>query len=490
MGIFVAFALGSVGFAARSAPEGRHMSVPRLHLVWGAALSMIGIGVMAFAAWSTREDQHYDDFGWAMTTLAAMMGGALLLLGQGPFVPWLLGILGRRVVRLPPPLRMAARDVAGRRARTTPAVATTMATTALAITTMIIAAATTAQSRAEYHPQARPGALLVDGFWAEEAATVRAAIQRELPGTPIAQSDRQRERGHFGLDIENVRLPDLESVAPAGVIGDQALLRYLTGDLSTPYDEDRAVVVTTKDVEVAKVTIHYDHDHSGNDESLLTKTIPAVAVKPADPLVEELFLPAKVIRDLGYHLEPEKLIIDPSIHRTSAIERERIERRLGEAAVAYVERGFQAPTGWLVLVAVMVFVALGGALAMTLQATGSRSRRVLLRAGGGSSATLRLFAACRAGLGAACGTAMGAVAGCVIGLLLVWPLTASIEWEPMPRVAFDTPWPSITALVVGLPVLAAVAAGLASPRMTVRSMSPGEPPGRQGTHAHRPGDRL
>lgn len=330
------------------------MSVPRLHLVWGAALSMIGIGVMAFAAWSTHEDQHYDDFGWAMTTLAAMMGGALLLLGQGPFVPWLLGILGRRVVRLPPPLRMAARDVAGRRARTTPAVATTMVATALAITTMIIAAATTAQSRAEYHPQARPGALLVDGFWTEEAATVRAAVQHELPGIPIAQS----------------------------------------------------------------------------------------------------------------------------------------ERRLGEAAVAYVERGFQAPTGWLVLVAVMVSVALGGALAMTLQATGSRSRRVLLRAGGGSSATLRLFAACRAGLGAACGTAMGAVAGCVIGLLLVWPLTASIEWEPMPRVAFDTPWPSIAALVIGLPVLAAVAAGLAPPRMTVRSAPPGEPPGRQGTHAHRPGDRL
>ncbi|MEU7744272.1 hypothetical protein [Nonomuraea sp. NPDC049158] len=128
---------------------------------------------------------------------------------------------------------------------------------------------------------------------------------------------------------------------------------------------------------------------------------------------------------------------------------------------AYVERGFQASTGWRPFAAVAVFDALGGAWAATGRATTrSRSRRVLLRVGGGSTATLRLFAACRAGFGAACGTVMGAAAGCAIGLLLVWPMTASVDWEPMPRVAFDTPWSTIIALVLGLPIVAAVIAGL------------------------------
>ncbi|MEZ0073486.1 hypothetical protein [Planotetraspora sp. GP83] len=468
-----------VEFATRSAPAGLHARVSRRHLVWGSALSTIGIVVMALTAWSTHEDQHYDDFGSALTVLAAVMGGALFLFGLGPFPSWLLGILGRCAVRLPLPMRLAARDVAGNRARTAPAVAATMVATALAVAVMIIAVAITAQNRAEYQPQARPGTLMVRGFSAEEVAAVRTAVQQELPGVPIAQIDRQRENGHFSLDVGNVELPDLEMVAPAGLIGDQALLRYLTGDPSTPYDENTAVVVTSDDVEADKVTIYYDFDSTRNDESLLTKSVPAIVAKPADPHVKELFLPAKVMRDLGYNLEPEGLIIDPSIHRTTLIEQERLDRRLGDTATTYVERGFQASTGWRLFVVAAVVVALGSALAVTGRVGGSRSGRVLLRVSGGSTAILRLFAACRVGFGAACGTALGAAAGCAIGLLLAWPMTASIEWDAVPRVAFDTPWPLISALVIGLPVLAAAVAGLALPGMTARVASSDGPRGSQ-----------
>lgn len=468
LGIPVALVCGSVVFAARSAPCSRHTRVRRRHLVWGSTLSMTGIVVMALTAWSTHKDQHYDDFGSAMTDLAAVMGAALLLLGLGPFTSWLLGVLGQSTVRLPLPIRLAARDVAGNRAWAAPAIATTMIATALAIAVTIVAVAVTAQSRAEYFPQARPDSLVVQWFSAEEAATVRAAIQQELPGVPIAQSDLRREHGHFSLDIENVELPDLESVYPAEVIGDQALLRYLTGDPSTPYDEGAAVVITADDIDVDTVTIHYAFPEDG--DSLSTKAIPAITARPADPRVKEIFLPSQVVRDLGYHLEPDELIIDPTIHRTSVIEQERLDHRLGDVAGTYVERGFQAPTGWRIFAGVAVFVALGGALAATGRAaTSSRSRRVLLRVGGGSTASLRLFAACRAGLSAACGTGMGAAAGCAIGLLLVWPMTVSIDWEPLPRVPFETPWLWISALVVGLPFVAAAIAGLSSPGMTTRS---------------------
>ncbi|MEU9891777.1 hypothetical protein [Sphaerisporangium sp. NPDC051011] len=458
LGILAACVIGSVGFTARSVPEGRRPGVRRRHLAWGLVLSVIGFLVMALTAWSTHEDQHYDDFGSAMTALAAMMGGALFLLGLGPVVSWLLGMLGRLTVRLPPPIRLAARDVAGDRARTAPAVAATMAATALAITIMIIVFAVTAQNRAGYHPQARPGTLLVHGLSPDEAPVVHAAVQRELPGVPIVQSDRQRN-GHLSLEVENADLPDLENVSPAGLIGDRALLCYLTGDPSTPYAENTVVVVTAQDVDIDTVTVIYDSESSPKGGSLLEKSVPATVAKPADPDVEGVFIPAKVVRDLGLDLEPEQLIIDPSLHRTSAIEQARLDRRLGDTATTYVERGFQASTGWRMFVVAAVVVAFGCAFAGTGRAGGSRSRRVLLRVGG-STAIQRLFAACRVGLGAACGAVMGAAVGCTIGLLLAWPMTTSVDWDPMPRVGFDTPWLLIAALVIGLPVLAAALAGL------------------------------
>ncbi|GGL33909.1 hypothetical protein [Planomonospora parontospora] len=335
-----------------------------------------------------------------------------------------------------------------------------MTATAFAVALTIIALAMTAQDRAQYQPQARPGTLLVRSFSAEETAAVRAAVQRELPGVPVVQRDVLREHGPFGSDIENVELPDLESVSPSELIGDRALLHYLTGDPSTPYDEGTAVVVTAADVEVDEVTIHYDL--SGKTDSLQHKTIPAIAAKPAAPHLETIFLPAEVVRGLGYHLDPEELIIDPSAHRTSVAEQERLDGRLGDAAVTYVERGFQEPTGWRIVAASAAVIALGWALAVPGRTVAaSRSRRVLLRLGG-SAATLRLFTAFRTGLGAACGAVTGVAAGCVIGLLLAWPMTypASSGWEPVPRVAFDTPWPLLAVPAAVLPVLAAAVAGL------------------------------
>ncbi len=431
------------------------------HLVLGAALSAAGILVTALTAWSTHEDQHYDDFGSAMTLLAGMMGGALLILGSGPLTPWLLGVLGRNTVRLPSAFRLAARHMADKRARTAPAVATTMSTTAIAIAVMITSVAVAAQNRANYQPEARYGALVVEGFSADQAAAVRAAIQHELSGlsgASIAQNNGQREPGYLDVGTSEY------AMWMEAHIGDQALLRYLTGDPSTPYDEGTAVVVTADDEEADSARITYSF--AGTDPSPSVKTIPAITVRPTDPRVGGVFIPAKVVQDLGFHLEPTQLIIDPSFHRTSAIEQERLDRRLGDTAVTYLERGFQAPPGWLYFVAVMVLIALAGALT-TIRSAGSG--RVLLRVGGGSTATLRFFVACRAAFSAACGTATGAFAGCVIGLLLVWPMTTSIDWDPAPRVPFETPWASIAALVAGLPVLAAAIAALAGPGWLTRS---------------------
>jgi hypothetical protein len=188
--------------------------------------------------------------------------------------------------------------------------------------------------------------------------------------------------------------------------------------------------------------------------------------------VNEVFIPTKVIRDLGLRPEPDRLIVDPSAHRTTEAEQDRIDQRLGDGASTYVERGFQASTEWMAVVAVGVVVALGSALVAGGRAgTGGRSRRVLLRVSDGSALALRVFAASRAGWSMLCGTALGTAAGCVIGLLLAWPMTTSSDWEVLPRVSFQTPWWAMAALVAGLPVLAGIIAALPKPRVSGREAS-------------------
>ena len=336
-----------------------------------------------------------------------------------------------------------------------------MAAAAVATALMIIAPAMTAQGEADYYPEAQPGALVVERFSADQTATVRAAIQHELPGVPITENSS--DPGPGSLDVTTGYSNWSEPY-----IGDQTLLRYLTGNPSTPYDKGTAVVVSTDDEETDSAQIRYSL--SATDGSSAIKTIPMITVRPRDPRFGRLFIPREAVRDLGLQLQPDQLIIDPTHHRVSAAEQERLDRRLGEIADTYVERGYQAPTEWLYVVASVILIALAGALVTTRSAG---SARILLRISGGSVAALRFLASCRAAVGAACGTAIGATAACVIGLFLVWPMTTSIDWEPPPRAPFETPWTAIVTLIAGLPVLAAVIAALASPtRLTRPAPSP------------------
>ncbi|MBN6052868.1 hypothetical protein JYK22_13100, partial [Nonomuraea sp. RK-328] len=107
--------------------------------------------------------------------------------------------------------------------------------------------------------------------------------------------------------------------------------------------------------------------------------------------------------------------------------------------------------------AALLLIALGGASAVGRgTATTARLGHVLRRVRGGSAAAFRWFGASRAGLAALCGTVLGAVAGCPIGMALRWPLTAPGTWDSPARLPFETPWTTVAAVVVGLPVLAAV----------------------------------
>ncbi|MGI5490195.1 hypothetical protein [Microtetraspora malaysiensis] len=418
----------------------------------GAGLCAAGTVVMALTALATREDVHYDDFGSTMTALAGQLGGLTLLLGLGPFVAWLLRAAERHAVRLPGPLRLTAHGLGDRRGRTAAGVTITMTGTAVAVATMIIASGVTAMDRAEYVPQARSGALHVKIFTAERGPAARATLRQELPAVPLI--DHYRENGLLYVDVPG------SWMTYKSHIGDQALLRYLTADPATPYDEGTAVVITSDDIGATSVRLRYSPTVTSS--SLTEKVFPAITVKAPGPGAEGVFVPAKAVQSLGLQLEPDEFIVDPSLHRTSPAEQERISDRLGKDATTYVERGFQAPAGWIPFATVTALFALGGALVATWQpSSGSRSRRVLLRLGARSSA--HWLIASRTAFRAACGTVSGVAAGCLIGLLLVWPMTASIAWDPVPRPDFVVSWPPIAALAAGLPMLTVLITTFASP---------------------------
>ncbi|MBB6557088.1 hypothetical protein [Nonomuraea rubra] len=330
----------------------------------------------------------------------------------------------------------------------------------------LIAVGETAQSRAEYLPRGRPGSLVVHSgpvslgpFSTADAATVRAAVERELPGVPIAQHEAVVDTWFFDARAENVEIPE-EVVYWNQVIGDEKLLRYLTGDQSTPYDESTVVVITSAGVKVDAVDLVYELDK--DDETRQTKSARAVVARISDPHMETIFVPSKLVRDLGYRLQPSELIVDPAVHRVTPQEQQRLDDRLDDAvAEVHVERGFQASTGWLPFAAVAFLAALGCALASGFgKAANARQARVMKRAGNGSAAAFRWFRASRAGLSTLCGTVLGAIAGVPAGMLLLWPLTMRTTWEAPARVPFETPWPAIGAVVAGLPLLAAALGAL------------------------------
>ncbi|MGP4101764.1 hypothetical protein [Nonomuraea sp. KM90] len=461
-------ATGAVPAAVLSAPPNRHELMSRRFVVAGLFVSFAGVLLMGLGAWLGRADSRYGALAASGMLLITLIGAGLLVAGLGPVPSWLLEITGPYAERLPPPFRLAARDLAHRRVRAVLAITLAMLATAFGIALTVVAVGETAQSRAEYSPRARPGTLLVRSgtlfapFFssAADAGTVRAAIERELPGVPIAQSERpSRESWHFHANAENIEISE-EAVYWDQAIGDEKLLRYLTGDQSTPYDEDTAVVITSADVKADSVELSYEIDE--NDDTTKTRTVRAVIARPADPYMETIFVPSKIVRDLGYRLLPDELIVDPTLRRVTVQEQERLDDRLDDTvAEVYVERGFAASTGWLPVVAAALLVALGCALAAGFgKAADARQARVLRRAGNGSAAAFRWFCASRAGLSALYGTVLGAVAGCPAGMLLLWPLTVRTTWEAPVRVPFETPWPAIVAVVAGLPLLAAALGAL------------------------------
>jgi putative ABC transport system permease protein len=122
----------------------------------------------------------------------------------------------------------------------------------------------------------------------------------------------------------------------------------------------------------------------------------------------------------------------------------------------------------LVLGVLGAVLMLGGTLTATFLAlSDARSDLATLAAVGASPRTRRSVAAAYAALTGLVGALLGVLVGLVPGIAVTFPLTSRASAGPSAGSSvashyLDIPWLLIGSLVVGLPVLTALAVGLAS----------------------------
>jgi putative ABC transport system permease protein len=202
-----------------------------------------------------------------------------------------------------------------------------------------------------------------------------------------------------------------------------------------------------------------------------TITIPAVVVDQGFPMTQ-LILPLSSAPRLGVTPQPTGVLVDntraPTDHETQAADG--ALNRIDSSLSLYVESGYHNSNGWmpLALVAAAGVIAIAAAVIATALANlDSRAAMVTLAAVGAGPHTMRLLSMARAGVIAGIGTAIGVVAGLVPPAAWVQASRRVSDLGSVPDGAHESaqltlvvPWLPIAAALVGIPLAAALIAGL------------------------------
>ncbi len=198
-------------------------------------------------------------------------------------------------------------------------------------------------------------------------------------------------------------------------------------------------------------------DQFGVQESLGARQLPAYAVStPTTRAFSIALMSAETAAELALVPQSSPTYLVDTTRMPTDDELDRLNQLLQNKQSFYfqVETGYESPAGptLLALLGVSVVVVLGAtAISTGLAAADGRSDLATLAAVGASPRTRRLLAMSQAAVVAFLGALLGAVAGfvpaaAIVSTLVEWPLTI--------------PWSVLAAVLIGVPVLAALCAGL------------------------------
>jgi putative ABC transport system permease protein len=447
------------------------------------------------------------------------LGAIGLVLGTLCLVPALLVLAGRLASRLPVAPRMATRDAARHRSRSTPTVAAILAGVTALTAFSIGLASDTKQQMATYQPTNLPGEGVVYTGDAETRLAVEAALRDDAGGllqTPFLVVRPPEDIFAQGPGAAEQRLAFVSAV-PSGCraedsivmggpdnqgcvrLGSQAydgngqigalpaaeIARRLgLTDAQRKALEDGGVAVTVPGLtdqpalRIASGTFVMDQNTYTATKVKVDRTdeVPVVRVDrtrvPAGALPGQAgaLVTPETAKRLGWVTQQESILLrDPS----GAISRDtqkRLDEQVGDEGGLHVERGFQrydetvmrvmmGAAAFLVLVVTLISTALAMAEQQTDQGT--------FAAVGATRRTRRALAASQSMLVGFLGAILGVAVGLVPGIAITYPLTVEHSWDP--AAGMDTsrgpflaiPWHPLLLVVLGVPLLAGLLSALA-----------------------------
>jgi len=454
-----------------------------------------------------------------------VVGGSVgLVLGCLMVIPALLALVGRLGTHLALPLRLAARDTARQRGRSTPAVAAIMAAVAVLTTLSIAEASFDRQRLLEYQPTGPMGSgrIILNGEDANER-TVRSVTDRFAPQlvvdpvgyvfeAPTVPADKGKvtwvnpvPRGCTEAQVLAIRSPDTgvtrcESLisADSGVqVGGLSSLvaRFPLSTSQQAVLRGGGALITDpkllRDGKVTYVAGTATQDRSGvpTGARVTQRTsVPAVVVNPRVPVdasqgesAGAWVLSATATR-LGWPVRITSLEVTSPTGTITPDEQSAVADRLGDEYMFSVERGYQNESRLILLILFSVaglLVLIASLISTALSLAESQNDMATLAAVGATRRTRRGVAASQALVVAACGCLLGVAIGMVPGIASTWPLTVRpisaggqtdvVTGHTAPLIVI--PWLPLLGLVLLVPLLAAGLAWIAvrrHPQMTRR----------------------
>jgi putative ABC transport system permease protein len=477
-------------------------------------LPMAGVVVMALSSigliWSAAATAKADQGMWG---LLIPLGAVGLVLGCLMVIPAVLALVGRLGTSLVLPLRLAARDTARQRGRSTPAVAAIMAAVAALTALSISAASYTQMKEKTYQPQAPmgSGAIFLYGKYSNQR-DVRAVLARFAPQLEVDPVDYVYSNAATMADSGKVPWVNL---VPPGCTEAQILAGLPASRDNAPTrcesltNQGRIHVGSLSSYPAA---LHLSMSQRAvlegggmliTDPKLVqdgqvrfvggTATLGASEVIAGYAITQRTDIPALVVdrrvwatafygetdgawilpdtaKRLAWPVRTQALNLTSPTGTISPQVESAVADRLGDGDFLQVERGFQNPFRLILLIAFLVaglLVLIASLISTALSLAESQNDMATLAAVGATRRTRRGIAASQALVVAACGAVLGVAVGMIPGLASTWPLTSRDSLPP----TIAIPWLPLIAVCVGVPLLAAGLAWIAvrhRPQMTRR----------------------
>jgi putative ABC transport system permease protein len=429
-------------------------------------LTMVGV---SFGLTVAGANLRMDD-STGIREMLVIAGAVLGTLGFGACAPWLLERLDGVASRLPLASRIAFRDTARSRSRSSPIVTAVLASVAATITLGTITVSRNAENAGEYQPYLYPDQLIVRGAGSMSVGPDLAAAPGSIGGWNLT-SLTLAAPGFWTIELPEARdasgqlvrwgnegqyIPEVQSATAAS---QEALDLWRIPEAADAVAAGTIVILWDTPITLSYVDVKLD-DGRGNADSVRTRRYPATAFSTGG--ITSAALPGAIMPQSI----ADALKLTPSDRQEYVVRLDHpVTQADVDAAAAFAARApdtfIDASIGpvrpdesfraLMVALALLFAVSVTG-VALALGEAESRPEQRSLLALGADPRLRRRIVASRAAVLAL----LAGVLAVPAGILPVWGVLTGL------RMPFVVPVPEILAAVVLLPLVAVVCAWLLS----------------------------